>query len=186
MHIKWMCSVICSTWIETETVTNKAFSTKLKMIVALIFVAEESWFRGEYPTTSFQISYTSQTRCELKISNIGLRHLGTYSVEASNVHGVLRTTAALNVGQRREDSVPPVFLQGIRSTFFHPSLLFLCFPELALFSKIILGTMCHLLHHALIDFRFLFYHSLDVHVPKRTCIVIEKPLLRMSWIDINV
>ncbi|KHN81711.1 Titin [Toxocara canis] len=63
-----------------------------------------------------QITYTSKTRCELKISNIALRHLGTYSVEATNVHGVLRTTAALNVGQRREDSEPPVFIQGFEES----------------------------------------------------------------------
>uniref|UniRef100_A0A914ZQD0 Titin n=1 Tax=Parascaris univalens TaxID=6257 RepID=A0A914ZQD0_PARUN len=75
---------------------------------------ELTWFHFDEKVVEdkiVQISYTSQTRCELKISNIGLRHLGTYSVEASNVHGVLRTTAALNVGQRQEDSVPPVFLQ---------------------------------------------------------------------------
>ncbi|VDK50737.1 unnamed protein product [Anisakis simplex] len=73
---------------------------------------ELACFERPHPSITFQITYTSASRCELKISNIGLRHLGAYSVEASNVHGVLRTTASLNVGQRREDTKPPVFFQG--------------------------------------------------------------------------
>lgn len=43
---------------------------------------------------------------------MGIRHVGNYSVEASNVYGVVRTNASVNVGQVKENKEPPVFLQG--------------------------------------------------------------------------
>ncbi|VDN60788.1 unnamed protein product [Dracunculus medinensis] len=58
------------------------------------------------------IVYISQSRCELRISKMGIRHVGNYSVEASNVYGVVRTNASVNVGQVKENKEPPVFLQG--------------------------------------------------------------------------
>ncbi|VDK27112.1 unnamed protein product [Gongylonema pulchrum] len=56
-----------------------------------------------------QITYVTPTKCQLKITSIGLRHLGSYSVEAANVHGIVRTTASLNVGRKRGEAEPPKF-----------------------------------------------------------------------------
>ncbi|VDK82765.1 unnamed protein product [Litomosoides sigmodontis] len=53
-----------------------------------------------------QILRITSTKCQLKITNVSLSHLGTYSVEASNIHGIVRTTASLNVGKKRSDVKP--------------------------------------------------------------------------------
>ncbi|GMR58628.1 hypothetical protein PMAYCL1PPCAC_28823, partial [Pristionchus mayeri] len=55
-----------------------------------------------------QISWLSPTRCELRLSDVSLRSLGTYAVDAFNGHGIVRTTASLNVGEPRH-AEPPVF-----------------------------------------------------------------------------
>ncbi|VDM08832.1 unnamed protein product, partial [Wuchereria bancrofti] len=47
-----------------------------------------------------QISYITPRKCQLKIANVSVSHLGSYSVEASNIHGIVRTTASLNVGKK--------------------------------------------------------------------------------------
>ncbi|CAJ0962097.1 unnamed protein product, partial [Mesorhabditis belari] len=57
-----------------------------------------------------QIKYVSDNKAELKIKKVSLLDLGTYSVEASNIHGMLRTNAALNVGKPRH-AIPPEFRQ---------------------------------------------------------------------------
>lgn len=57
-----------------------------------------------------QIQYVSDDDCHLKISNVSSTELGNYVVEASNVHGVVRTSGALNVGKPRHLS-PPKFVQ---------------------------------------------------------------------------
>ncbi|KAK6109169.1 Immunoglobulin I-set domain family protein [Brugia pahangi] len=49
---------------------------------------------------NIQISYITPTKCQLKITNVSVSHLGSYSVEASNIHGIVRTTASLNVGKK--------------------------------------------------------------------------------------
>ncbi|EJW72527.1 hypothetical protein WUBG_16563, partial [Wuchereria bancrofti] len=46
------------------------------------------------------ISYITPRKCQLKIANVSVSHLGSYSVEASNIHGIVRTTASLNVGKK--------------------------------------------------------------------------------------
>ncbi|VDM54489.1 unnamed protein product [Angiostrongylus costaricensis] len=57
---------------------------------------------------SVKINYISETFCELRVSQVSLRDLGNYTVEASNVHGLVRTTCFLNVGDPRR-SEPPQF-----------------------------------------------------------------------------
>ncbi|KAJ1359849.1 hypothetical protein KIN20_018667 [Parelaphostrongylus tenuis] len=57
---------------------------------------------------SIKINYISETFCELRVSHVSLRDLGNYAVEASNVHGLVRTTCSLNAGEPR-CSEPPQF-----------------------------------------------------------------------------
>uniref|UniRef100_A0A158PAH4 TITIN n=1 Tax=Angiostrongylus cantonensis TaxID=6313 RepID=A0A158PAH4_ANGCA len=57
---------------------------------------------------SIKINYISETFCELRVSQVSLRDLGNYAVEASNVHGLVRTTCFLNAGEPRR-SEPPQF-----------------------------------------------------------------------------
>ncbi|VDN35177.1 unnamed protein product, partial [Cylicostephanus goldi] len=57
-----------------------------------------------------KINYTSETVCELRISDVTLRDLGSYAVEASNVHGLVKTTCFLNAGEPRH-AEPPQFQQ---------------------------------------------------------------------------
>ncbi|KAK6029157.1 immunoglobulin I-set domain protein [Ostertagia ostertagi] len=57
-----------------------------------------------------EINYLSENVCELRVSQVSLRDLGSYAVEASNVHGVVRTTSSLNVGEPRH-AEPPQFQQ---------------------------------------------------------------------------
>ncbi|KAL3986026.1 Immunoglobulin I-set domain family protein [Acanthocheilonema viteae] len=52
---------------------------------------------------NIQILHVTPTKCQLKITSLSVSHLGTYSVEASNIHGIVRTTASLNVGKRRSE-----------------------------------------------------------------------------------
>uniref|UniRef100_A0A158Q7F2 Myosin light chain kinase, smooth muscle n=1 Tax=Elaeophora elaphi TaxID=1147741 RepID=A0A158Q7F2_9BILA len=56
---------------------------------------------------NIKISYITPTKCQLKITSLSVSHLGTYSVEASNIHGIVRTTASLNVGKKRSEVEPP-------------------------------------------------------------------------------
>lgn len=44
------------------------------------------------------------------MAQVSLRDLGSYAVEASNVHGLVRTTCFLNVGEPRH-AEPPQFQQ---------------------------------------------------------------------------
>ncbi|VDP02270.1 unnamed protein product [Heligmosomoides polygyrus] len=53
-----------------------------------------------------KINYTSENVCELRVLQVSLRDLGSYAVEASNVHGVVRTTSSLNVGEPRHAEAP--------------------------------------------------------------------------------
>ncbi|VDO56555.1 unnamed protein product [Haemonchus placei] len=57
-----------------------------------------------------KITYLSESVCELRVSQVSLRDLGNYAVEASNVHGVVRTVSSLNVGEPRH-AEPPQFQQ---------------------------------------------------------------------------
>ncbi|KAK6047730.1 immunoglobulin I-set domain protein [Cooperia oncophora] len=57
-----------------------------------------------------KITYLSENVCELRVSQVALKDLGSYAVEASNVHGVVRTTSSLNVGEPRH-AEPPQFQQ---------------------------------------------------------------------------
>ncbi|KAK5984897.1 hypothetical protein GCK32_008606 [Trichostrongylus colubriformis] len=57
-----------------------------------------------------KITYLSETVCELRVSQVTLKDLGSYAVEAANVHGVVRTTSSLNVGEPRH-AEPPQFQQ---------------------------------------------------------------------------
>ncbi|VDK88198.1 unnamed protein product, partial [Onchocerca ochengi] len=60
---------------------------------------------------NIQILYITPTKCQLKITNLSVSHLGTYSVEASNIHGIVRTTASLNVGKKRVEAESPKLLE---------------------------------------------------------------------------
>lgn len=57
-----------------------------------------------------KIIYTSENCCQLKLTAPSLTQLGSYAVEAGNVHGLVRTAGSLNVGQPRHKS-PPKFRQ---------------------------------------------------------------------------
>ncbi|VDO55992.1 unnamed protein product, partial [Brugia timori] len=59
-----------------------------------------------------QISYITPTKCQLKITNVSVSHLGSYSVEASNIHGIVRTTASLNVGKKHSAVELPKLSEG--------------------------------------------------------------------------
>uniref|UniRef100_A0A915PUX1 Uncharacterized protein n=1 Tax=Setaria digitata TaxID=48799 RepID=A0A915PUX1_9BILA len=78
---------------------------------------------------NIQILYITPTKCQLKIINLSVSHLGTYSVEASNVHGIVRTTASINVGKKRSEVVPPKFLDDSNKNL--PSTV----PEASVFEK---------------------------------------------------
>lgn len=62
---------------------------------------ELAWYHGDtklLPSESVQIKWPSESKCELHLLDVSLAVLGSYSVEAFNGHGVLRTTASLNIG----------------------------------------------------------------------------------------
>ncbi|KAK0408269.1 hypothetical protein QR680_003864 [Steinernema hermaphroditum] len=70
-----------------------------------------TWFHnGEkiIEKRQYQITYPTPTKCLLKISGIHVSDIGSYSVEASNVHGTVQTNGSLNVGEPR-NLKPPVF-----------------------------------------------------------------------------
>lgn len=48
-----------------------------------------------------QTKYITPSKCQLKITSVNVSHLGAYSVEASNIHGIVRSTASLNTGKKR-------------------------------------------------------------------------------------
>uniref|UniRef100_A0A0N5ALN6 Myosin light chain kinase, smooth muscle n=1 Tax=Syphacia muris TaxID=451379 RepID=A0A0N5ALN6_9BILA len=78
---------------------------------------ELSWYHNDKKVVedrTMKISYTSRSRCELRISPLSLKHLGSYSVVASNVHGVLVTSAALNASPDNKIAEPPKFLQSLQ------------------------------------------------------------------------
>ena len=62
-----------------------------------------------------QIFYVSDNKCQLIVLKSSLSDMGGYSVEASNVHGVVRTTGFANVGQPRHAEPPQfkIMKQGI-------------------------------------------------------------------------
>uniref|UniRef100_A0A914QJE8 Ig-like domain-containing protein n=1 Tax=Panagrolaimus davidi TaxID=227884 RepID=A0A914QJE8_9BILA len=61
----------------------------------------------------YKVSYPSSNQSILTIPTISLIHMGRYSVEASNVHGIVRTNAQLMIGQKLEHSEVPSFSQHI-------------------------------------------------------------------------
>lgn len=78
---------------------------------------ELSWYHLDQKVAedrNTKISYTSPSRCELRITSMSLCHLGNYSVVASNVHGVLVTNAALNASADNKSAEPPTFLQNLQ------------------------------------------------------------------------
>uniref|UniRef100_A0A1I7X1T1 Ig-like domain-containing protein n=1 Tax=Heterorhabditis bacteriophora TaxID=37862 RepID=A0A1I7X1T1_HETBA len=57
------------------------------------------WYHNDKKITegkNIEIIYKSETICELHLSDLTLNDLGSYAVEASNVHGLVRTTGSLN------------------------------------------------------------------------------------------
>ncbi|CAG9530815.1 unnamed protein product [Cercopithifilaria johnstoni] len=73
---------------------------------------ELTWYHADEKVleeNDTQIVYISPTKCQLKITNLTVSYLGTYSVEASNIHGIVRTTASLNVGRKRSEVEPLKF-----------------------------------------------------------------------------
>ncbi|GMT09123.1 hypothetical protein PFISCL1PPCAC_420 [Pristionchus fissidentatus] len=72
---------------------------------------ELAWYHNDNrlaESKNVEISWLSPTRCELRLSDVSLRSLGTFAVDAFNGHGIVRTTASLNVGEPRH-AEPPVF-----------------------------------------------------------------------------
>ncbi|TKR69840.1 hypothetical protein L596_021941 [Steinernema carpocapsae] len=72
---------------------------------------ELTWYHnGEKITESrqYQINYPTPSKCTLKITGIHVSDIGSYSVEASNIHGSVRTNGSLNIGKPRV-AKPPVF-----------------------------------------------------------------------------
>uniref|UniRef100_A0A914Q9F2 Ig-like domain-containing protein n=1 Tax=Panagrolaimus davidi TaxID=227884 RepID=A0A914Q9F2_9BILA len=61
----------------------------------------------------YKVSYPSSNQSILTIPMISLIHMGRYSVEASNVHGIVRTNAQLMIGEKLEHSEVPSFSQHI-------------------------------------------------------------------------
>ncbi|MCP9264538.1 Titin [Dirofilaria immitis] len=78
-------------------------------------VPELTWYHLDQKSPL--ISYIASTKCQLKITNLSVPHLGTYSVEASNIHGIVRTTASLNVGKKRVEAEPPKSLEDFKENF---------------------------------------------------------------------
>ncbi|CAB3396936.1 unnamed protein product [Caenorhabditis bovis] len=69
------------------------------------------WYHNENKVVegrNRKISFPTDTSSRLRISNVALKDLGMYYVEASNIHGVLRTAGRLNVGEAKQ-SEPPQF-----------------------------------------------------------------------------
>ncbi|CAI5451947.1 unnamed protein product [Caenorhabditis angaria] len=58
------------------------------------------------------IEFPTDTTSKLTITSVSLKHLGMYYVEASNIHGVLRTAGRLNVGEARH-AEPPQFKHSL-------------------------------------------------------------------------
>ncbi|ETN72289.1 hypothetical protein NECAME_13906, partial [Necator americanus] len=72
-----------------------------------------TWYHQDKRVTEgkdVKINYISEEVCELRVSQLSLRDLGSYAVEASNVHGIVKTTCFLNVGEQRR-AEPPQFQQ---------------------------------------------------------------------------
>ncbi|EJD74527.1 CAMK/MLCK protein kinase [Loa loa] len=75
-------------------------------------LSELTWYHLDekvHEEKNIQISYITPTKCQLKITSLSVSHLGTYSVEASNIHGIVRTTASLNVGKKLSEVESPKF-----------------------------------------------------------------------------
>ncbi|EGT41041.1 hypothetical protein CAEBREN_30100 [Caenorhabditis brenneri] len=66
---------------------------------------EKKVIEGKY----VKINFPSDTSSVLSIKNVSLANLGMYYVEASNIHGVLRTAGRLNVSDERRKAEPPQF-----------------------------------------------------------------------------
>lgn len=66
-----------------------------------------------------QVEYGSDGIGSLAIAALGKAEAGAYSVEASNVHGTIRCTAAVHIGAGPQEGRPPVFLQGLQDQTLH-------------------------------------------------------------------
>ncbi|KAF8382632.1 ttn-1 [Pristionchus pacificus] len=91
--------------------TPLAESVVFEVEIAGAPLPELAWYHNDNrlaESKNVQISWLSSSRCELRLSDVSLRSLGTYAVDAFNGHGIVRTTACLNVGEPRH-AEPPVF-----------------------------------------------------------------------------
>ncbi|NP_001368673.1 Titin homolog [Caenorhabditis elegans] len=71
-----------------------------------------TWYHNEKKINEgkdVKITFPSDTTSVLSIKNVSLASLGMYFVEASNIHGVLRTAGRLNVSDERRKAEPPQF-----------------------------------------------------------------------------
>ncbi|CAI2354591.1 unnamed protein product [Caenorhabditis sp. 36 PRJEB53466] len=71
-----------------------------------------TWYHNEKKVIEgkdVKIAFPSDTTSVLTIENVSLASLGMYYVEASNIHGVLRTAGRLNVSDERRKAEPPQF-----------------------------------------------------------------------------
>ncbi|EFP11257.1 CRE-TTN-1 protein [Caenorhabditis remanei] len=71
-----------------------------------------TWYHNEKKVVEgkdVKITFPSDTTSVLSIKNVSLANLGMYYVEASNIHGVLRTAGRLNVSDERRKAEPPQF-----------------------------------------------------------------------------